>query len=144
MNSLARWRSPRSRAPRRDLVDRVGERLGCTLKYTVHGASETFRRGIGSPLRAAGEIAPGVRARARLHAVQRGADQGRSDAHLGADLAKRIITEVEVSLLTRAALWKRDRVLLETLHAGGLRVSEVVALMWADVLPPGEPRCSCR
>jgi integrase/recombinase XerD len=59
-------------------------------------------------------------------------------AQRGASLAKRIISEVEVSLLIRAAPSKRDRVLLETLYAGGLRVSEVVALTWADVLPRGD------
>jgi integrase/recombinase XerD len=56
-------------------------------------------------------------------------------AQRGASLAKRIISETEVALLIRAAPSKRDRVLLETLYAGGLRVSEVVALTWADVLP---------
>jgi integrase/recombinase XerD len=55
-------------------------------------------------------------------------------AQRGAALAKRIISETEVALLIRAAPSKRDRVLLETLYAGGLRVSEVVALAWADVL----------
>jgi integrase/recombinase XerD len=59
----------------------------------------------------------------------------RSDAaHRGASLAKRIISEVEVGLLIRAAPSKRDRVLLEVLYAGGLRVSEVVGLTWSDVL----------
>jgi integrase/recombinase XerD len=56
-------------------------------------------------------------------------------AQRGASLAKRIISETEVALLIRAARGKRDRVLLETLYAAGLRVSEVVALTWADVLP---------
>jgi integrase/recombinase XerD len=42
----------------------------------------------------------------------------------GATLAKRIISEVEVSLLNRAAPSKHDRVLLEVIYAGGLRVSE--------------------
>jgi integrase/recombinase XerD len=59
-------------------------------------------------------------------------------AQRGASLAKRIISEVEVGLLIRAAPSKRDRLLLETLYAGGLRVSEVVALTWADVLLRGE------
>jgi integrase/recombinase XerD len=60
----------------------------------------------------------------------------KSDARSrGAALAKRIISEVEVGLLVRAARTKRDRVLLEVLYAGGLRVAEVVALSWADVLP---------
>ena len=60
----------------------------------------------------------------------------RSDAgSRGANLAKRIMSEVEVGLLIRAAPSKRDRVLLEVIYAGGLRVSETVALTWADVLP---------
>src|SRR4029077_15550996 len=45
------------------------------------------------------------------------------------------MSEVEVSLLIRAARSKRDRVLLEVSYARGLRVSETVALTWADVLP---------
>ncbi len=51
-----------------------------------------------------------------------------------ARLAQRIISEVEVGLLIRAALTKRDRVLLQTTYAGGLRVSEIVALKWSDVI----------
>ena len=59
----------------------------------------------------------------------------RSDtAHRGANMAKRIISEVEVGLLIRAAPSKRDRVILEVIYAGGLRVSETVALTWSDVL----------
>lgn len=59
----------------------------------------------------------------------------RSDAgHRGATLAKRIIGETEVALLVRAAPSKRDRVLIETAYAGGLRVSEIVVLTWVDVL----------
>jgi hypothetical protein len=42
----------------------------------------------------------------------------RSDAaHRGAEFAKRIISEVEVGLLVRAAPSKRDRVLLEVIYA---------------------------
>ena len=51
------------------------------------------------------------------------------------DRAKRIASETEVALLIRAAPTKRDRLLLEVGYAGGLRVSELVALRWADVLP---------
>jgi integrase/recombinase XerD len=64
----------------------------------------------------------------------------RSDVNRGATLAKRIITETEVALLIRAAKNKRDRVLLEVGYAGGLRVSELVGLNWADVLPRDEGR----
>ncbi|MES0404365.1 MAG: tyrosine-type recombinase/integrase, partial [Hyphomicrobium sp.] len=55
-----------------------------------------------------------------------------------ASLAKRIISEVEVGLLIREANSKRDRVLLRVLYAGGLRVSEVVGLKWADVIERGD------
>ena len=55
-------------------------------------------------------------------------------AHRGANLAKRIISEVQVSLLIPAAPSKRDRVLLEVIYAGGLRISEAVGLTWSDVL----------
>src|SRR5262245_65099241 len=59
----------------------------------------------------------------------------RSDAaHRGANLAKRILTEVQVSLLIRAAPTKRDRVLLEVIYARGLRISEAVNLTWSDVI----------
>jgi integrase/recombinase XerD len=61
-------------------------------------------------------------------------------SHRGATLAKRIVSEVEVSLLIRAAPSKRDRVLLEVAYAGGLRVSEIVALNWTDVLPRDQGR----
>ena len=46
--------------------------------------------------------------------------------------AKRIISEVEVGWLIRAARSRRDRVLLAVLYAGGLRISELVGLSWAD------------
>jgi site-specific recombinase XerD len=49
-------------------------------------------------------------------------------------LAKRIVSEVEVGLLIRAARSERDRVLLMTGYAAALRVSELVALTWGDVL----------
>jgi integrase/recombinase XerD len=42
--------------------------------------------------------------------------------------------------LIRAAPSKRDRVLLEVAYGGGLRVSELVALNWADVLPRDQGR----
>jgi integrase/recombinase XerD len=60
-------------------------------------------------------------------------------AHRGA-LAKPIITETEVALLIRSAPSKRDRVLLEVTYAGGLRVSELVALTWSDVLERDQGR----
>lgn len=51
-----------------------------------------------------------------------------------AQLAKRIISEVDVKMLFRGARSARDRVLLETLYAGGLRISELVRLTWSDVI----------
>ena len=51
-----------------------------------------------------------------------------------ARLAQRIIEPVDVQLLIRAARSQRDRVLLQVAYAGGLRVSEIVALTWADVI----------
>jgi integrase/recombinase XerD len=51
-----------------------------------------------------------------------------------AQLAKRIISEVEVGLLIREAASTRDGVMLKVLYAGGLRVSEIVGLAWADVI----------
>ena len=70
---------------------------------------------------------PGVTIKVRSHAATR-----------GATLAKRIISEVEVGLLIRAARSRRDRVLIEVAYAGGLRVSELVGLTWSDVLPRDE------
>jgi integrase/recombinase XerD len=66
----------------------------------------------------------GVTIKVRAHSATR-----------GATLAKRIISEVEVGLLIRAARSRRDRLLIEVAYAGGLRVSELVGLTWADVLP---------
>lgn len=53
---------------------------------------------------------------------------------LGAEIAKRILPEVDVALLIRAAEKPRDSLLLAVTYAGGLRVSELVSLTWADVL----------
>jgi integrase/recombinase XerD len=65
----------------------------------------------------------------------------RSDsASRGANIAKRIVSPAEVGMLIRAAPSKRDRVLLEVAYAGGARVSELVSLAWADVLPRDEGR----
>ena len=52
----------------------------------------------------------------------------------GAQLAKRILPEVDVKLLIRAARTERDRVLLAVGYGGGLRVSELVGLKWGDVI----------
>jgi integrase/recombinase XerD len=41
---------------------------------------------------------------------------------------------VQVSLLIRAAPSKRNRVLLEVIYAGGLRISEAANLTWSDVI----------
>ena len=63
----------------------------------------------------------------------------RSDArNRGATLAKRIISEVDVALLVRGASTNRDRVLLELLYAGGLRVSEPAGLTWSEIVARDE------
>ena len=49
-------------------------------------------------------------------------------------VAQRIVTEVEMGMLVRAAGNRRDRLLIEIGYAGGLRVSELVALTWGDVI----------
>jgi len=53
----------------------------------------------------------------------------------GAQLAKRILSEVDTALLLRAATKLRDRLMLDVLYGGGLRVSELVGLNWDDVIP---------
>lgn len=53
----------------------------------------------------------------------------------GSRLAKRIVTAAEVGMLIRGARTRRDRILIEVLYAGGLRVSELVGLSWEDVIP---------
>jgi integrase/recombinase XerD len=49
-------------------------------------------------------------------------------------VAQRIVSEVEMGLLVRAAPSRRDRILIEVGYGGGLRVSELVALTWSDVI----------
>jgi len=49
-------------------------------------------------------------------------------------VAQRIVSEVEIGLLVRAAPSRRDRILIEVGYAGGLRVSELVSLTWSDVI----------
>ena len=93
--------------------------------------------GLRPPVRASRQVASRLRPALGYTPFNAGATiKVRSDAgNRGANLAKRIISEVEVGLLIRAAPSKRDRVLLEVIYAGGLRVSETVGLTWADVLP---------
>jgi integrase/recombinase XerD len=49
-------------------------------------------------------------------------------------LAQRIMGEVEVRMLIRAAKPGRDRLLLEVAYFGALRVSELVSLTWSQVI----------
>jgi len=49
-------------------------------------------------------------------------------------IAQRIISEVEMGLLIRSAPSRRDRIIIEVGYAGGLRVSELVALSWSHVI----------
>jgi site-specific recombinase XerD len=50
-------------------------------------------------------------------------------------LAQRILSEVDVQLLIREARLGRNRVMFEVAYYGGLRVSEIASLTWAQVIP---------
>jgi site-specific recombinase XerD len=50
-------------------------------------------------------------------------------------LATRLLPEIDVELLLRAARTPRDRLMLEVAYTGALRVSELVGLTWAQVIP---------
>ena len=58
----------------------------------------------------------------------------RSAGQDSGELAKRIISEVEVGLLIRAASVGRNRIMLQVAYGGGLRVSELCGLKWGDVI----------
>ena len=49
-------------------------------------------------------------------------------------IVQRIVSEVEIGLLVRAARGARDRALVQVAYAGGLRVSELVSLTWSQVI----------
>jgi integrase/recombinase XerD len=49
-------------------------------------------------------------------------------------VAQRILGELEVRMLIRAAHPGRDRLMLEVAYFGGLRVSELVSLTWSQVI----------
>ena len=53
-------------------------------------------------------------------------------------LSERILTEGQVIAMITLEPNKRNRVLLRTLYIGGLRVSELVALCWRDLIARGE------
>jgi integrase/recombinase XerD len=49
-------------------------------------------------------------------------------------VAQRILGEVEIAMLIRAARPGRDRLMLQVAYFGGLRVSELVGLTWSQVI----------
>jgi site-specific recombinase XerD len=49
-------------------------------------------------------------------------------------IAQRILSEVEIAVLIRAAKTDRDRLMFDLAYFGGLRVSELVGLTWAQVI----------
>ena len=49
-------------------------------------------------------------------------------------VAQRILSEVEIAMLIRAAKTDRDRLMFELAYFGGLRASELVSLIWAQVI----------
>ena len=57
-----------------------------------------------------------------------------------ANAATRQLSEVDVRLLIRACSNRRDRVLIETAYAGGLRISELVGLTWGDAIARDKDR----
>ena len=50
-------------------------------------------------------------------------------------IAQRLLSQVELHLLLRAARSPRDRLLLEVAYFGALRVSELANLTWSQVIP---------
>ena len=50
-------------------------------------------------------------------------------------LAQRILSEVDVQLLIREARAGRNRLMFEVAYYGGLRVSEIASLTWAQMIP---------
>jgi integrase/recombinase XerD len=50
-------------------------------------------------------------------------------------IATRLLSEVDTQLLIRAARSERDRLMLEVAYFGALRVSELAALTWSQVIP---------
>ena len=49
--------------------------------------------------------------------------------------AQRLLSQVELHLLLRAARSKRDRLMLEVAYFGALRVSELASLTWSQIIP---------
>jgi integrase/recombinase XerD len=50
-------------------------------------------------------------------------------------IAQRLLSQVELHLLLRAARSSRDRLMLEVAYFGALRVSELASLTWSQVIP---------
>jgi site-specific recombinase XerD len=50
-------------------------------------------------------------------------------------LAQRLLSDIDVTLLIRAAKPGRDRLLLQVAYYGALRVSELASLTWGQVMP---------
>jgi len=59
-------------------------------------------------------------------------------------IAQRILSEVQIARLIRATKTDRDRLMFDVAYFGGLRVSELVTLTWAQVIrcDSGEARLS--
>ena len=49
--------------------------------------------------------------------------------------AQRLLSQVELHLLLRAARSNRDRLMLEVAYFGALRVSELASLTWSQIIP---------
>jgi site-specific recombinase XerC len=49
-------------------------------------------------------------------------------------IAQRILSEVQIALLIRAAKTDRDRLIFDLAYFGGMRVSELVSFTWGQVI----------
>ena len=58
--------------------------------------------------------------------------------------AQRLLSQVELHLLLRAARSRRDRLMLEVAYFGALRVSELASLTWSQVIPRENGRGAAR
>lgn len=122
------------------------------LRYVKRPLAEITLRDLQAWATTLSEYADATRAR-KISAVRSlfafAAEQGHTGADVAAslrspkvkdDLAERILSEAEVQRLIHAgcAPGSRAQVIIQTLYAAALRVSELVSLRWADLSESGD------